>query len=216
MPPVQPGQFKTASAPSHKSFYLFLAISNAYLTKALVNQKLQVEERVKEKELARKETSATMDAAKAKMVEAVFGLDKKNKFWAAAQEKRLSGDFYPGIISETEGKFSTVMYHVGRAMRDSEPILNMIMGRNRDCKGFEVASGLSSVEVKGERFSATIIATPSASRLHAFELHYIVEQSGKRIEDSREPLTEANMVWNAVYDLGNRLLAYSKRHFNSI
>jgi len=213
MPPVQPGQFK-ASVSSHNSISLF--VINTYLTKALVNQKLQVEERTKQKELARKETSATMGAAKTNMVDAVLGLDDKNNVWRVAQKKRLSGDQYPGIISETEGKFSTVMYHVGRAMRESEPILESICARNRDCRDFTVSASLSSVEVKGRNFSAAIIATPSANPLCAFDIRYIVEQSGERIKNVREPLSEASMVWNTVFDLGNAILTYSRRHFNSV
>ena len=196
-----------------------MAISNAYLTTALVNKKLQVEGRMQEKELAQKEAKkahaqekkrATMDAAKAKMVEAVSGLDEKNKVWRVAHEKRLSGDPYPGIISETEGKFSTVMYHVGHAMRESEPILQSICARNTDCRDFAVSASLSSVEVKGRNFSAAIIATPSTNPLYAFELHCIIERSGKRIEDRREPLSEANMVWAAIFDLGQKLFDYSR------
>lgn len=225
MPPAQQGQFKADSVSSHKSFYLFLAISNNYLTKALVSQKLQVEGRMQEKERMQKETKkaqvqeekrATMAAAQTKMVDAVRGLDGKNKIWADAMEKRLSGDYYPGIISETEGKFSSVMYHIGHVMRESEPILAGIIRGNKSCKGFEVTSGLSSLEVRGERFSAAITATPSKDPLHAFEMHYAVERSGKKIEDSREPLSEANMMWRVAFDLGQKLLDYRRWPFISI
>ena len=168
-----------------------------------VRYKLQVEERIKEKPLTRKETGG--------MVSLVQGLDAKNSVWLEAQKKRLSGDYYPAIISETNYKFSDVMYWAGHAFHKSEKILQGIISRNGNCNGFKAASHLSSVEIRGRNFSADIIAIPSPVSSHAFELHYVIEQFGRKVEDRREPMSEANL-WKQIDDLGLALANYGFAH----
>lgn len=165
-----------------------------------MRQKLLVEGRIKEKPLTRKETCAT--------VRVVRGIDGKNGEWRDLHEKRLSGEYPSGTAEQSEGAFSLVMCNIGNAMYMSRPIIEGIIARNRNCKGFTVSPHLTSLEVKGKFFSADLLAMPYSGKQCAFELHYTESRFGRAVVEKREPLTEANL-WQRITDLGLALANYN-------